>query len=199
MTEIWKPSIDAALEVSNFGRVRSVDRYVACGPAPGKALRRSRVLKPFVLNTGYAQVQGPLRKKHAVHRLVASAFVSGAEPGLVVNHKNGDKLDNHPENLEWITPGENIRHAYRELGRVGWCKGVVSAGHPTSKAIIATNLATGAEAEFACALDAIRAGAAKDSGSISRCCAGKSRSHNGYAFRFARHDVVFGDHTERAA
>lgn len=48
-----------------------------------------------------------------VHRLVAKAFVEGHKDGLVVNHINGVKDDNRIENLEWVTVGENNRHAIR--------------------------------------------------------------------------------------
>lgn len=53
-------------------------------------------------------------KKHQikVHRLVLETF-SGPPPSTVhqVNHKNCDTHDNRLENLEWVTPSENIRHA----------------------------------------------------------------------------------------
>lgn len=190
MTEIWKLSIDPALEVSSLGRVRTVERIVRRGPGDGRFALSPKILKPHILTTGYAQVQGARRQKHTVHRLVACAFVEGFASDLVVNHKNGVKTDNRPDNLEWVTSSENIRHSYRELGRVGWCKGATSKAHPTSKAIVATNLTTGKQSSFDCALDAVRAGIAKDSGSVSRCCNGKARFHNGHTF-------VFGD--ERSA
>ena len=50
-------------------------------------------------------------KKFFIHRLVALMFCSGYEEGKVVNHKDGNKLNNHYTNLEWILPEENEEHA----------------------------------------------------------------------------------------
>lgn len=47
-----------------------------------------------------------------VHRLVACAFLKPDSDRNFVNHKNGDRNDNHVENLEWCTHSENIKHAY---------------------------------------------------------------------------------------
>lgn len=46
-----------------------------------------------------------------VHRLVAMTFVDGYEPGLEVDHLNGDKADNRASNLQWVTHSENLRRA----------------------------------------------------------------------------------------
>ena len=48
-----------------------------------------------------------------VHRLVGFAFCGGYTDGLVINHKNADKLDNRAENLEWVTHRENFDHSVK--------------------------------------------------------------------------------------
>jgi len=54
------------------------------------------------------------RKEMFCHRLVAQAFLQNDEPEekTLVNHIDGDKLNNHKDNLEWVTPSENNYHAY---------------------------------------------------------------------------------------
>ena len=49
-------------------------------------------------------------KTRAIHRLVAIAFIENSEEKAIVNHLNGNKLDNKVKNLEWATQKENIHH-----------------------------------------------------------------------------------------
>lgn len=48
-----------------------------------------------------------------IHRAVCENFVDGFHEGLIINHKDGNKRNNHSENLEWATPSENQIHAVK--------------------------------------------------------------------------------------
>ncbi len=52
----------------------------------------------------------------AVHRLVAMAWIPpGREDQIEVNHKDNNSLNNHVDNLEWVTPTENAMHYHYEM------------------------------------------------------------------------------------
>ena len=112
MNEIWKPieGYEELYEVSNTGKVRSRDRKTLRG------VRKGRKLKPALIHQGYYMVslcKGSVVKKARVNRLVAEAFCEKRNGCDQVNHKDGNKLNNNAENLEWCTKSENMIHAYR--------------------------------------------------------------------------------------
>ena len=122
MSEIWKdiPDFEGSYQVSNMGRVRSVDRVVTFKDGSTRKYK-GRVRKPFIDNKGYEQVKLYINGRcngKSVHRLVLGAFKPHANMNnLDVNHMDGDKLNNHLTNLEWLTRHDNILHAY-DIGLV---------------------------------------------------------------------------------
>lgn len=113
--EIWRPieGYEEFYEVSNLGNVRSNDRYVWNGKVYYK--KKGRVLKKTKTTTGYWKVElykNGTRKSKRVHRLVAKAFIPKVKGRNLINHKDGNPLNNRVENLEWCNQGENMQHAY---------------------------------------------------------------------------------------
>lgn len=81
--------------------------------------KKGKPLKPSVNKRGYEIVNLMINGERvglAVHTGVARAFCDGFAENLQVNHKDGNKRNNSADNLEWVTPKENVRHAINELG-----------------------------------------------------------------------------------
>lgn len=107
--EKWRqiPGYEGVYEISDLGRVRTVHK---------RARWPAAVKTPTVNRDGYLRVGLTINgkeRKWFVHRLVLMAFVGPRPLGAEANHKSGNKLDNSLDNLEWVTPTENQKHAYR--------------------------------------------------------------------------------------
>ena len=115
-TEIWKEvkAYEGLYEVSNFGRVRSLDREVPIWGTFKKI--KGKILKAHQMESKRMQVQlskDRIRIHYYVHRLVGIAFIPNPDNLPQINHKNLDPTDNHVSNLEWITGQANVHH-FRE-------------------------------------------------------------------------------------
>ena len=115
--EEWRPvkGYEGLYEVSNHGRVRSLDRWqynpVA---ATHRTFHEGHVMNGVVSKRGYRMVglrqESGKRKNCLVHRLVATTYIPNPDNLPFVNHKNYDQLDNRVENLEWCTPTYNVHY-----------------------------------------------------------------------------------------
>lgn len=101
--EIWKDikNYEGYYQVSNYGNIRNY--------------KTKKFLIGDTNNMGYRRVTlyTPIKKRFFIHRLVALHFCNGYMDDLIVNHIDGNKLNNHAENLEWVTHSQNDLHAYK--------------------------------------------------------------------------------------
>ncbi len=117
-TEEWRPVVgyEGWYLISALGRIRRVKKFG--GAVVG------RILRPHIgagnpnspSDSRYAVVglfKDGVRKKWYVHHLVAYAFLGLRPEGMHINHKDGNKINNAAQNLEYVTPSENGLHCNR--------------------------------------------------------------------------------------
>ncbi len=129
-----------------------------------------KVLKPFCVGAGYLQVAlyrcGGKTKRY-IHRLVAEAFCENQNLYKEVNHKDGDKHNNHADNLEWCSRTENLLHSYYTLNN-----------HVKAVQCIETGIV------YPSIKMAMRLTGTSKNG-ISLCCEGKQKKANKMHWRYA--------------
>lgn len=106
--EIWKNIEGFGIynefyQISNLGRVKSLDKYVSNG-------NRLRLIKGRILKIGYAGQYPSVQLSHKqkiknipIHKLVAKTFIPNPNNLPCINHKDCNPENNNVENLEWCT------------------------------------------------------------------------------------------------
>lgn len=175
--EVWKPILgfEGLYEISNFGRVKSLERTESY-EWQGKLVtrrRRGRIMALSPDEDGYQLVslgKDGKRPTKKVHRLVAQAFVPNPDNLPFINHKDRKVDNNYVDNLEWCTPKYNIHY-----------KGArKQAALAQSKAVIGRHIETGKIIEYPSVSSAMRDGYTH----VSDVIHGRRNYDKGYTWEF---------------
>jgi len=130
------------------------------------------ILVGDINNIGYRRIS-TTNKRYFVHRLVAEMFIPNPENKPVVNHIDGNKLNNNVSNLEWVTHSENDIHAFKMGLRKAMNKRKVAMLNDDNQIIRV----------FDSIKDALHYLGLKTN-NISSCCDGKREHAGGYRWKY---------------
>lgn len=197
--EVWKDVVEqkfsANYAVSNYGRVKRKEHSTeVLFMGKTKCVRNysERICKEYIAaeyNYYPTVLLHSSDKKRAearsIHSLVAKAFLEKLPHHQCVNHKDGNKKNNHIDNLEWVTTQENIKHAYDtgllkldKAWSVAWAKG------PVNKKRVYQYTKDGALVRSFESLTEAAAFYGGHYGSISRACAGKLKTYKKHIWSY---------------
>lgn len=115
MSEIWKdiPGYEGSYQVSNYGKVKSLNREITAGGAIKNRAVRERILKQGRNSKGYYHFvvsKNGETKIIRTHRIIAKLFIPNPSGFSEVNHKNETKSNNSAANLEWCNRQFNLQY-----------------------------------------------------------------------------------------
>ena len=148
-------------------------------------------LNPDLTSDGYLAIRlaskSGNRKYRGIHRWLMLTF-DGKNEMEHINHKDGNKLNNSLDNLEWCTASHNEKHSYEILGKTVHNKGVVRGNSHVAKPIEQLDMNGNHIAYFDCGLDAIetlsKQGIKLSSGALSDTLNGKHKQYKGFKWKF---------------
>ena len=183
--EIWKDieNYEGFYQVSNLGRVRSLERDVFFPNGTIIRHMEEKVLVPSLNRGGYSYINlnknGKVKKEY-VHRLVAMAFLPNPENKPQINHRDEVKTNNVVENLEWCSAQYNINYGTRNERSVQNHRYYKFGNNPNAKSVFCEEL----NKKF----DSIRR-AEEELGVNINCivgaCKGRQKTAGGFHWRYA--------------
>ena len=179
MQEVWKDVVgyEGLYQVSNFGSVRGLDRYVPHKKF-GKKFCKGGLMVKHINNAGYLTVNLSKNNKYKsfdIHRLVAIAFIQIGDPrNMEVNHIDENKKNNNAENLEWVTKSYNNRYGTKVERQASKIRIPILQCDTDGNIIREWDSSTNAEKELA----------GKVTGAISHCVKGNLKTAYGYVWKY---------------
>ena len=162
-------------QVSNLGRVRSLDRWIVDKNGLRKK-RKGQIIKLLPIPQGYYYVGLSNGKKARVNRLVAEAFIPNPDNLPCVNHKNENMKDNRVENLEWCSYSYNLTYGtIRERIRTKTING------KNSKPVLQYDKQGKFIKEYP-SINEVKRQLGYDAGTICKCCQNKEYFHTAYGY-----------------
>ena len=144
------------------------------------------ILKPKKTKDGYYEVTLYKNGKPEylrVHRLVAINFIEKIEGKDVINHKDGNKINNNVNNLEWVTIQENKDHAIRT-----GLENFNGKNNPKAKSIIQYDKKGNYIAKYETLRDAMKITKINET-NISMVCNKRRKTAGGYVWKFDKEVV----------
>ena len=178
MEEIWKTieGFEGLYEVSNLGRVRSLDRVRKAGYG-STANVKGKILTPqYLKGTKYSVVtlcRNEAGKHYLIHRLVATAFIDNPYNLPEVNHKDENPSNNNVSNLEWCDRKYNNNYGTARD----------RASRTRGKVVVQYDIEGNEISRYWSAREAARQ-IGKSQAAISRCCLGEYKSAYGYIWKY---------------
>lgn len=174
--EKWTPvrNYEDLYEVSNTGKVRSIDREIIDKRGSTRCFK-GRELKKIILPNGYFVVglsKNGFNKLHYVHRLVAEMFIPNPNNYPCINHKDEVKINNNVDNLEFCTYKYNNDYS----------NNVERMNRSTRKRVIQLTKDYKVVFIYESEMEASRKTGIQQS-SISRCCFGHAKTAGKYLWR----------------
>ena len=114
----WKdiPGYEGLYQASSDGNIRTVEGKVTSSARFPVRHWKSRVMKgrgdSYSPGKRVTLWKNGGKKEFLVARLVATTFLGDPPEGYTVNHMDGNRMNNRVDNLEWLSIGDNIRHAF---------------------------------------------------------------------------------------
>lgn len=116
--EVWSdiPQYEGLYQASTHGNIRTCEGKITSNKRYETRCWKSRILKgrgdDYKTGKRVNLWKDGKRKDWLVARLVAITFLGDPPEGFTVNHKDGNRLNNNIDNLEWLSLGDNIRHGF---------------------------------------------------------------------------------------